>query len=117
MAVPDCAYDLVVTHCRRRPREESRDDLVGLPEGDVGNEFELLERAELVHHGLARSTPEQREVLTLRFLEGLEPAEIASVGPVSGEGTVRSRLHYAVRLSAGSLKETAMSDHERADAG
>lgn len=90
------AHDLVVTHCRRRPREESRDDLDGLSEGDVGNEFELLERAELVHHGLAQLTAEQREVLTLRFLEGLEPAEIASVVQCPA-GTVRSRLHYALR--------------------
>ncbi|QDT52064.1 ECF RNA polymerase sigma factor SigW [Caulifigura coniformis] len=54
----------------------------------------LLEAAELVHFALARLSPEHREVLTLRFLEGMTIAEIATATNCPN-GTVKSRLHYA----------------------
>ncbi|HXY32762.1 MAG TPA: RNA polymerase sigma factor [Planctomycetaceae bacterium] len=54
------------------------------------------ETAELVHFALSRISPEHREVLTLRFLEGMSIGEIAEVIDCP-EGTVKSRLHYASR--------------------
>ncbi len=49
-----------------------------------------------IHAALPELSPAHREVLMLRFLEGLSYEEIASV--VGCElGTVRSRLHYAKR--------------------
>jgi RNA polymerase sigma-70 factor (ECF subfamily) len=41
-------------------------------------------------------SPEHREVIVLRYYENLKIAEIARQTGVSG-GTVKSRLHYAVR--------------------
>ena len=51
---------------------------------------------ELVHRTLEQLSPPHREVLTLRFLEGMELGEIADVIGW-GIGTVKSRLHYAKR--------------------
>ena len=50
--------------------------------------------AERIHKGLASLPTTQREVLTLRYLEGLSYEEICQVisCPV---GTVRSRIYYA----------------------
>jgi RNA polymerase sigma-70 factor (ECF subfamily) len=52
------------------------------------------EDAEQVRAGLARLPAEQREVLVLRFVQGMSYEQIAAVvgRPV---GTVRSRIHYA----------------------
>ena len=48
----------------------------------------------MIHAGLDRLSPGHREVLILRFLDGLTYAEIMQVlgCPL---GTVRSRVHYA----------------------
>lgn len=53
-----------------------------------------LEDVEAVHHALARLPPDQREVLTLYFMQDLTVQEIAGVVGVP-PGTVKSRLHYA----------------------
>ncbi|HEY2841883.1 MAG TPA: sigma-70 family RNA polymerase sigma factor [Pirellulales bacterium] len=52
------------------------------------------EDAQQINQELERLPPDQREVLTLRFIEGMTYEEIAAVVgcPV---GTVRSRIHYA----------------------
>jgi len=50
--------------------------------------------ARLVHECLSEMTQEHREVLVLRFLEGMNYEHIADVVGC-GVGTVRSRLHYA----------------------
>jgi RNA polymerase sigma-70 factor (ECF subfamily) len=53
-----------------------------------------FDNAELVHIGLGALSVDHRRVLTLRFLEGMDVAEIADVLECS-PGTVKSRLHYA----------------------
>lgn len=54
---------------------------------------------------LAILTPEQREVLLLRYYHGMSEAEVAAVTGVP-EGTVKSRLHAAVyRLRARAKEE------------
>lgn len=60
-------------------------------EGDLGVDEEDIARA------LAQLSPEHREVLVLRFWEGLSYSEIALVTRVP-PGTVRSRLFHAKRL-------------------
>jgi RNA polymerase sigma-70 factor (ECF subfamily) len=72
-----------------RPLEEA--DLAEAPEGDEGFS---AEDAGAVHAALDRLSAEHREVLVLRFLEGMSYEDIARV---TGNrlGTVRSRLHYA----------------------
>jgi RNA polymerase sigma-70 factor (ECF subfamily) len=90
------ARDKVVTLLRRHRREEEvyailRDHHADATDGDHELTFD---RAELVHQALERLSPEHREVLLLRFLEGLSLEDIArAVG--CGAGTVKSRLHYA----------------------
>jgi RNA polymerase sigma-70 factor (ECF subfamily) len=54
------------------------------------------EDAEQVHAALDRLAPEHREVLVLRFLEGMSYETIAGVVGCQ-VGTVRSRLHYGKR--------------------
>jgi RNA polymerase sigma-70 factor (ECF subfamily) len=76
----------------RRPHPVSRPlseaDLIGEPEDDWSPED-----AAQIHAALDALAPEQREVLVLRFLEGMSYDDIGRVVgcPV---GTVRSRLHY-----------------------
>jgi RNA polymerase sigma-70 factor (ECF subfamily) len=62
--------------------------------GAVDSSQTAVESMELVHFALSRLSPEHREVLTLRFLEGMTIGEIAAAIDCP-EGTVKSRLHYA----------------------
>jgi RNA polymerase sigma-70 factor (ECF subfamily) len=90
------AHDRVASLLRRHRREaevcaDLRDHHAGATDGDHELTFD---RAELVHQALGRLSAEHREVLLLRFLEGLSLEEIArAVG--CGTGTVKSRLHHA----------------------
>ncbi len=56
--------------------------------------LEQFENAELVHRALEQISLAHREVLTLRFLEDLDIAEIAEIVGCN-LGTAKSRLHYA----------------------
>ncbi len=91
------AHDVSVSHLRRRSRLPQKTiDVAVQDEVDDWDEFQALENAELVHRTLEQLSPVHREVLTLRFLEELDLADIAHV--VGCEvGTVKSRLHYAKR--------------------
>jgi RNA polymerase sigma-70 factor (ECF subfamily) len=81
-----------------RKRREVPHSLNGIDlpdEKDAETRFSA-EDAEYIHAALDSLAPEHREVLLLRFIEGMSYEDIASVTscPV---GTVRSRLHYAKR--------------------
>jgi RNA polymerase sigma-70 factor (ECF subfamily) len=87
-----------------RPLEEN--DLTGSAED--GDDF-TAEDAGRIHTALDRLSPEHREVLVLRFLEGMSYEDIARV--TGGRiGTVRSRLHYAKRALRELLEK--VNDHE-----
>jgi RNA polymerase sigma-70 factor, ECF subfamily len=60
----------------------------------TGHALERTEEDTLLHAALARLSPEHREVLTMKDLDGLRYEEIAEVLGVP-VGTVRSRLHRA----------------------
>jgi RNA polymerase sigma-70 factor (ECF subfamily) len=95
------AHDKVVSLVRRdRLEERAREQLRNhhVPEDD--HPERAFERAELIHQALALLSPGHREVLLLRFLEGLALEEIAQALRCS-LGTVKSRLHYA----RGALRE------------
>jgi RNA polymerase sigma-70 factor, ECF subfamily len=64
------------------------------------------EDAAAVHAALAELAEEQREVLVLRFIEGLSYEEIAAI-TAAPLGTVRSRLHYGKE----SLRKTLFKDY------
>jgi RNA polymerase sigma-70 factor (ECF subfamily) len=80
---------------RKRRQPLSSLDGIDLAEEEEPDDF-TAEDAERVHAGLGRLAPEQREVLLLRFVEGMTYEEIARVTACQ-LGTVRSRLHYAKR--------------------
>ncbi len=69
---------------------------VDLPGGDEDDDDFSAEDAEHVHATLGRLPPAHREVLLLRFVEGMAYEDIARVTGCQ-LGTVRSRIHYAKR--------------------
>ena len=88
-------YPVVRNLARGRRRDRLRAVGDGLPELEAD---ELLPQGE-EHADLARALgtlpPGQREVLLLRFVDGLELAEIATALEIP-LGTVKSRLHQAL---------------------
>src|SRR5262249_5741969 len=99
-----------VARVLRRPRPPvqplEEDNLSAAPEDE--DDF-TEEDAGQVHAALDRLSPEHREVLVLRFLEGMSYEDIARV--TGGQlGTVRSRLHYAKRALRGLLERTNLHD-------
>ncbi len=95
----DAWFDrIVVNVCRRRllgrrVRPLGSDALPEVPQADGAGA--RAERAAL-RQALDRLTPEHRAVIALRHLDGLSIAEIAQ-RTGEREGTVKSRLHYALR--------------------
>jgi RNA polymerase sigma factor (sigma-70 family) len=95
---------IVRNHCRDRLRAAGGRSQVAWEEGaaeEAGREAPsaaaALERAELseaVRGALARISPEHREILVLKEMEGMSYAEIARETGVPA-GTVASRLHHA----------------------
>lgn len=71
--------------------------------GDPLEGLDNLDGAD-VHAGMTRLKPAQREVLTLRFIEGMSYEEIAQVTGAKA-GTVRSRIHYAKKALRPILEE------------
>ena len=65
------------------------------------------EEAARVHDALDRLKPEQREILTLCFLEELPHRQIAGILGIP-PGTVKSRIHYAKRA----LRQELERNHE-----
>lgn len=92
------AHDLAVSHARKRGKwpKPLPDPETTEHETDGWNELDAMENVELLHRALERLSPTHREILTLRFLEQMELAEIANVINLQ-IGTVKSRLHYAKR--------------------
>jgi RNA polymerase sigma-70 factor (ECF subfamily) len=93
------AYRIARDRAFRRLRRASR--AVAPLDGDgpayesSGDEPLLsAERARAVHAALDRLSPEHREALVLRFLEGMSYEDMSRVVGCP-TGTVRSRLHYA----------------------
>lgn len=89
---------IVVNVCRQRLRQRglrTLDEAALLGVGRADDASVRAERAAL-RDALARLTPEHRIVVVLRHLEGYSIAEIAG-RTGEREGTVKSRLHYALR--------------------
>jgi RNA polymerase sigma-70 factor (ECF subfamily) len=89
------ARDRAFRELRRRrvylPLEEL--DLIDVAESV--NDFSTEDAAQ-IHQALDTLVPEHREVLVLRFIEGMTYEQIAAIVGCQ-LGTVRSRLHYAKR--------------------
>jgi RNA polymerase sigma-70 factor (ECF subfamily) len=89
------ARDRAFRELRRRRSHLPLEDFHLIDEDSDAGEFSA-EDAERIHIALDSLMPEHREVLMLRFLEGMTYEEIAGIVGCN-LGTVRSRLHYAKR--------------------
>jgi RNA polymerase sigma-70 factor (ECF subfamily) len=95
----DAWFDrIVVNTCRQRLRKRRVRPLVVEDAPEVARADGASGRAEreALRRALDRLTPEHRTVVVLRHLEGYSTAEIAA-RTGEREGTVKSRLHYALR--------------------
>ena len=108
----NASLDLV----RRRRRREGPEleELCDRPDAGPGPEVAAIEsvRAREVHLALGRIPAEQRAVIALHDLQGLDYSEVAAVLEVP-LGTVKSRIHrarLALAHELGHLKETEQSD-------
>ena len=108
------AHNLIVDTYRRTrdamPLEEAIDRAaLGGPTGDAETEVEWRLTVAELHEALQALTEEQREVVVLRFVEGLSARE---VGEIMGkqEGTVRGMQYRAIEA----LRRVLAAKGERA---
>jgi RNA polymerase sigma-70 factor (ECF subfamily) len=99
------ARDRAFRDLRRRRSHVPLQDFDVVDEASDEAEFSA-EDAARIHEALDTLAPEHREVLVLRFLEGLTYEEIAGVVGCQ-VGTVRSRLHYGKRALRRVIEGTA----------
>ena len=101
-AVYTWLYGILLNVCRRHLRKQSR---IVLDEGRVLRQTFESTQADHVDQDFCAVTlaqavknlsSEHREVIVLRYFENLKIEKIAVLAGVS-QGTVKSRLHYAVR--------------------
>jgi RNA polymerase sigma factor (sigma-70 family) len=101
----DAWFDrILVNVCRARLRRRTIrvvdiDDRPDLPGSDA---FAGLDDRDVLHRALAMLDPDHRIAVVLRYIEDLSPAEIAA-RTGDREGTVKSRLHYALRQMRAAL--------------
>lgn len=102
------SYNLSIDFVRknRRNQEDLNETALNLVKSDDSPEATIFARSELerVSTGLKQLSPEHREALLLREVDGLSYEEIAQVTGVS-QGTVMSRLFYAREQLLGLLGE------------
>jgi RNA polymerase sigma-70 factor, ECF subfamily len=99
----DAWFDrIVINVCRQRLRRRRARGVVtqivmeGAPYLAHGDGTSARAERDALRHALDRLTPEHRVVVVLRHLEGYSTGEIAA-RTGEREGTVKSRLHYALR--------------------
>ena len=87
--------------CRREVRAP---DDSGVPERACPDEVNSALDRLLINAALARLTPEHRAVVQRSYIKGWSTADIATDLGIA-EGTVKSRLHYALRTLRNILSE------------
>jgi RNA polymerase sigma-70 factor (ECF subfamily) len=95
----DAWFDrILVNGCRARMRRRSIRPTVFTdpPEAPDRDAFAGVHDRDVLHRALAKLDADHRIVVVLRYVEDLAPAEIAA-RTGDREGTVKSRLHYALR--------------------
>ena len=90
---------------RRIEKEQPMDDLsLVSSEPSPADEAERAETEERVRRAIHELPPPQRVVVSLRYLEGLDLAEVAEIVG-SPLGTVKSRIHHALKSMSLALKD------------
>jgi RNA polymerase sigma factor (sigma-70 family) len=95
-------HGILLNLCRRHQRKQKRlvyDEDVVEKAAFQADEIREMDRdicAAKITNAMQNLSQEHREVIVLRFYEGMKIDEIARQTGVS-KGTVKSRLHYAVR--------------------
>jgi len=95
----DAWFDrILVNGCRARMRRRTIRPIVFAdpPESPSRDDFAGIHERDVLHRALATLEADHRIVVVLRYVEDLAPAEIAA-RTGDREGTVKSRLHYALR--------------------
>ncbi len=95
----DAWFDrIVVNECRARLRRRRIAPIAMAvpPAGEAVDSYRAFVERDALHGALARLDPDHRIAVVLRHVAGLSPAEIAE-RTGTREGTVKSRLHYALR--------------------
>jgi RNA polymerase sigma-70 factor (ECF subfamily) len=95
----DAWFDrIVVNACRQRLRQRRIRPVATAvtPDVPLGDGASRRAERDVLRRALDRLTPEHRLVVVLRHLEGYSTTEIAA-RTGEREGTVKSRLHYALR--------------------
>jgi RNA polymerase sigma-70 factor (ECF subfamily) len=95
----DAWFDQILLNvCRARLRGRTIRSLAPVEQRDAlaTDSFSLLDERDAIHRALAALDGDHRIAVVLRYGAGLTPAEIAN-RTGDREGTVKSRLHYALR--------------------
>jgi RNA polymerase sigma-70 factor (ECF subfamily) len=88
---------ILVNACRDRLRARNRLPVhIDPPRGVRDIDTETMDRRQALARGLRTLSPDHREVVVLRFFEDLTVDQIAE-RTGARPGTVKSRLHYALR--------------------
>jgi RNA polymerase sigma-70 factor (ECF subfamily) len=101
----DAWFDrILVNGCRARMRRKTIRPLVFAngAEAPGPDAFAGLYEREILHRALATLDADHRVAIVLRYIADLSPAEIAA-RTGEREGTVKSRLHYALRQMRAAL--------------
>jgi RNA polymerase sigma-70 factor, ECF subfamily len=90
------ARNLIIDHTRRQRHRDHAPltDTLAAP-ANVESTVEALLRAERAHEALLRLNERQRDVIILRFLQGLDVSEVAAILNVS-VGAVKTLQHRAL---------------------
>lgn len=104
------ARNMIIDESRslRFRREVSALDDSGIPEQACPDDVDAALDRLLINTALARLTPEHRAVVHRSYVKGWTTADIAADLGIA-EGTVKSRLHYALRTLRQILSEMGVT--------
>lgn len=91
-----CAHNLIVDYLRTRPQDlVPLDDRLELGSGDPAKMAEVEAERRCLRRAISRLTPDQQQVIVLKFVEGFSNKEIANVLD-RPEGAVKALQHRAL---------------------
>jgi RNA polymerase sigma-70 factor, ECF subfamily len=102
------AHNQLVDYVRTLPRNSAQplDTVADIPEYQTGSEYRSVLDRETLEPALARLTPEQRQAVELRFLQGMSVAETSAAMGRSEEAVKKLQARALANLRR-SLTETA----------